>query len=79
MNLPPIVNRMADDAKTKSTSDYRSMMNGLLHTLLDIEDAVTDNKPDDIKKGLAKVEEIMNEGHKEFRPARGGPGGGRGD
>jgi hypothetical protein len=73
MQIPPSINRKTGEEKTKATSDYRAMMNSLVHILLDLEDAVNDNKPDAIKKNLASIEDVMKQGHTEFRPAgRGG-------
>ncbi len=66
---PPVVNRMAaGDKKTEEAENYRKAMNGLLHTLLDLEDAIVAKNADDMKKGFDQVEQIMNAGHAEFRP-----------
>jgi hypothetical protein len=67
--VPPTVNRQPADEKAKSMASYRSMMNGLTRTLLDLEDAVNDKKPDEIKKLLAQLDEIEKQGHAEFKPA----------
>jgi hypothetical protein len=66
--LPPAMNRLPADQKAKSIASYRAMMNGLTRTLLDLEDAVNDKKPDEIKKLLAKLDEFEKQGHAEFRP-----------
>ncbi len=67
---PPLVNRMpAGDKKTAEMENYRKAMNTLLHTLLDLEDAIAAKNADDMKKGFDKVEQLMNAGHAEFRPA----------
>jgi hypothetical protein len=67
--IPPAVSRQPADEKAKSIASYRSMMNGLTRTLMDLEDAVNDKKPDDIKKLLAQLDEIEKQGHAEFKPA----------
>ena len=69
LSLPPLVNRMTGDEKAKSAASYRTTLSGLARTLLDLEDAVSDKKTDDIKKLVAKLEEIEKAGHTEFRPA----------
>jgi hypothetical protein len=66
---PPAINRLPAEEKAKAVASYRAMMNGLTRTLLDLEDAVNDKKPDDIKKLLAKLDEIEKQGHAEFKPA----------
>ncbi len=67
--VPPTVNRLPAAEKAKSLASYRAMMNGLTRTLLDLEDAVNDKKPDDIKKLLAQLDQIEKQGHAEFKPA----------
>jgi len=44
------------------------MMVGMLKTLIDLEEAVNDKKVDDIKKGIAQLEELQKQGHAEFAP-----------
>jgi hypothetical protein len=73
LQTPPNVNRMANaDDKAKATASYRTMMNGLTRTLLDLEDAVNDKKPDDIKKALTQLDVIEKQGHTEFNVRVGG-------
>jgi hypothetical protein len=70
LQTPPWVARMAAaDEKAKAMASYRSMMNGLTRTLLELEDAVNDKKPDAIKKAIAQLEEIEKAGHEEFHVA----------
>jgi len=65
---PPTVNRMPNaDEKAKALASYRSMMTGLTRTLLDLEDAVTNKKPDDVKKLIATLDDIEKHGHEEFK------------
>lgn len=67
LQTPPNVNRMATaDEKAKAIASYRSMLSGVTRTLLDIEDAVNDKKPDEIKKLLTSLDEIEKAGHTEF-------------
>jgi hypothetical protein len=66
LQTPPSVNRLAGDKKAEAVTSYRTMMNGLLKALLDLEDAVTAKKADDIKKGFEEVDQIMKQGHAEF-------------
>jgi hypothetical protein len=66
--LPPMVNRMSPDKKPAALESYRTMMVGLMKTLLNLEEAISSNKTDDIKKGLQQIEETMTKGHGEFIP-----------
>ncbi|MEI8196434.1 MAG: cytochrome b562 [Phycisphaerae bacterium] len=66
--VPPIVGKQAEDTKAKELNAYRAQMIHLMRTLLDLEEAVTDQKPEDIKNLLGQIQEIMKDGHKEFRP-----------
>ena len=68
--IPPLVNRQTGDAKAESLSDYRAMLVSVLRTVLDLEEAVVDKKPDDIKKALTQLDELETQGHKEFNPPR---------
>jgi hypothetical protein len=68
LQVPPRVSKLQGDEKTKAIASYRTMMSGLMRTLLDLEDAVTDKKADAVKKGFADIEEIMKQGHDEFAP-----------
>lgn len=67
-SLPPLVNRQSGDEQARQIASYRSMMISMLRTLLDLEEAVADQKADEVKKILAQLEEIQQEGHKEFAP-----------
>jgi cytochrome c556 len=68
LQTPPNVNRMATaEEKAKAMSSFRTQMNGLTRTLLDLEDAVNAKKPDDIKKAIEKLDQMEAAGHKEFQ------------
>ena len=65
--VPSQINSMTGTAKTEALASYRSMMTGLTKTLLDLEDAVNDKKPDEAKKLIAQLEEIEKQGHEELK------------
>lgn len=75
--LPPYVDKLTGDAKQKAAEEYRTMIMGLIRTELDLEDALMNKKADDVKTGIASLEEIMKKGHEEFIPKQ-GKGGGEG-
>ena len=64
MQRPP-VDRVPD--AEKGLVDYRTFMTVLQRTALDLEDAVVAKKPDEIKKLIAKFDELEQAGHDEFR------------
>ncbi len=65
--LPPAVNDLSGDEKTKQANEYRSQMISLMRVLLDLEDAVVAQKADDIKNLLAKIDDAQKKGHADFR------------
>ncbi|HEY4329540.1 MAG TPA: cytochrome b562 [Phycisphaerae bacterium] len=70
LQTPPVMVRMtAPEEKAKAAIDYRNDMNSLTRALLDLEDAVIAKKSDDIKKYIAKLDDLEKAGHAEFRPA----------
>jgi len=71
MQVPPTVRRLPADKQPEALKSYNSMMVGMLKTLLDLEEAVTDKKVDDIKKGITAIEELKKQGHAEFAPEAG--------
>ena len=67
LQTPPWASRIADAGeKAKAMESFRSMMNGLTRTLLDLEDAVIAKKPEEIKKAITTLEEMEKAGHAEF-------------
>jgi hypothetical protein len=68
--LPGSVNKMTGDAKVTAAKEYRQMIINLLRAELDLEDAIIDNKADDIKKAMGTIEQIMNAGHEQFIPKK---------
>ncbi len=67
--VPGVVNALAGEEKTKKLAAYRVQMIGMMRTLLDLEEAVMNQKADDIKKCMAKLDEEEKGGHKDFLPA----------
>ena len=65
MQTPPVT-RAKEKAPADATHDFRAAMSALQHTAIDLETAVTDKKPDDIKKLIAQLEDIQKQGHAEF-------------
>lgn len=66
--VPPQITRMTDAAaKAEALTSYRAMMTGLTKTALDLEDAINEKKPDDVKKYLAQLEETEKMGHTELK------------
>ena len=64
---PPSINRIAKaEDKAQALTSYRGMMNGITKTLLDLEDAINDKKPEEIKKLLGELGQIEKVGHQEF-------------
>ncbi len=67
LQTPPYVNKLTDaDQKAKEMATFRTMLNGVTRTLLDLEDAVNAKKPDDVKAAIAKLEDMEKAGHAEF-------------
>jgi hypothetical protein len=66
--VPGTVNRQPAEKRAEALNSYRAMMTGLIKTLLDLEEAVNDKKPDEIKKCIAQIEELQKQGHAEFAP-----------
>ena len=66
--VPGTVRRLPADKQPEAIKSYHSMMVGMLKTLIDLEEAVNDKKVDDIKKGIAQLEELQKQGHAEFAP-----------
>ena len=65
--VPPQITRLTGDAKTDALTSYRAMMTSLVKTALDLEDAINAKKPDDVKKAIAQLEGIENQGHTELK------------
>jgi len=65
---PPSVNRLSGDEKASAIDDYRIMMSDMMRAALDMEDAVSDRKPDQIKKLLKRIDDTEEQGHVEFIP-----------
>jgi hypothetical protein len=66
MQNPP-VQRITDPAKQATGAEtFRLAMSSIQRTLLDLEDAVIAKKPDDIKRLIAKLDEIERNGHRLF-------------
>ncbi len=63
MQNPPTV---AGEDAAKSAASFRSKMQIVMRTLVDLEDHVNDKKADDVKKDLTKLTDTMKEGHTEF-------------
>jgi hypothetical protein len=52
--------------REKVLATFRSMLNGVTRTLLDLEDAVNARNPEGIKKAIDQLEKMEKAGHKEF-------------
>jgi hypothetical protein len=70
LSLPPMVRRANGDDKARETEAYRVAMTGLMKALMNVEDAIAAKNPEDIKKALAGVDDVMKKGHEEFIPKR---------
>jgi hypothetical protein len=68
MHMPPSISGLPDQDKAGEIESYRLMMSDLTRTSLDLEDAVHDRKPDEVKKLLKQIDEIELNGHQEFVP-----------
>lgn len=68
LHMPPSIGRLTGDDKADEINSYRVMMSNLIRTSLDLEDAVTNKNTDQIKKLLARIDEIESQGHQEFVP-----------
>ncbi len=66
MQTPPL-NNVPADKKANAPTDFRTLLTSLQHTALDLEDAIVNKKPDDIKKDLDSFGDIEKQGHGEFR------------
>jgi hypothetical protein len=65
--LPPEVAKLSGDARKTAETNYRAMMISLLRTSLDLEEAIVDQKADEITKQVTGIGDLMKQGHKEFR------------
>jgi hypothetical protein len=68
LHTPPGVNQLAAGERRVELASYQVIMSNLMRTLLDLEDAVRDRKPDQIKKLLKQIDQIEEQGHAEFVP-----------
>jgi hypothetical protein len=66
LQTPPGINRLEGSDRADAADSYRSMWSSMMRTLLDLEQAVSDKKPDEIKRLIAQIEQIENQGHVEF-------------
>jgi hypothetical protein len=65
---PPSIGRFKAEDRAGALDDYRIIWSNLMRAALDMEDAVKDNKPDQIKKLFEQVNESEAAGHDEFVP-----------
>jgi len=68
LHTPPGVNQLAAGERRVELASYQVIMSNLMRTLLDLEDAVRDRKPDQIKKLLKQIDQIEEQRHAEFVP-----------
>lgn len=66
--IPGRIARKTGDEKDKAIAEYRGMMSNVLRQALDLEDSISENKPDEALKVIDQIVEIEKQGHKEFRP-----------
>lgn len=66
--VPVPVEKLPAEKRPEAIKSYRAMMTGVIKTLLELEEAVLDKKPDAIKAGLAQLDELQKQGHAEFAP-----------
>jgi hypothetical protein len=65
MQTPP--KPVQEEDAAKAAASYKSLMSGLMHTLVDMEDHVDAKNADAVKKDLDKLGQIEKDGHTEFR------------
>jgi hypothetical protein len=70
--LPPMIRSLPKDDQAKSAGEYRTMMHNLLKLEVDLEDQLLDGKNDKAAETLDQIDELQNQGHKEYRPKEGG-------
>jgi hypothetical protein len=66
----PSTNKVEEAKKANAAADYRTAMTSIQRTLLDLEDAVAAKKADEVKKLIAKLDDIEKAGHAEFGVGR---------
>ena len=66
LEIPVAIGRLPADKRADAVKSYHSMMLSTIKTLIALEEAVLDKKPDEIKKCIAQLDDLEKRGHAEF-------------
>jgi soluble cytochrome b562 len=69
--LPDKIKSMPKDDQAAAIRDYKQMMIGVLKDEVTLEEQLMDGKNDKAAETFNEINDLQNEGHKEYRPERG--------
>jgi len=67
---PPKLPTVADADRPKHEADFRGMMLNLLRQELDLEEQLLDGKNEKAAATLKSIDEMQDQGHKDFQPKK---------